>query len=206
MAFKTFAPGVLTSSDVNTFLMRQAVITCTSSTRPASPSEGMTIYETDTDLTRQYDGSAWEVVTHIGAWQTYTPTLSDYGGGTSWAIGNGTLVGKYQRVGRMIFGYAHVTFGSTTTFGTNSIKTSVPLAPTAPALSNTPIGALRAYDVSSGNAFTGFVEQAGGSTIAPGLQSTSLAWTTAESITNTRPFTWASGDYMLLTFGYEAAS
>jgi hypothetical protein len=29
MAFKTFAPGVLTSSDVNTFLMRQAVITCT---------------------------------------------------------------------------------------------------------------------------------------------------------------------------------
>jgi hypothetical protein len=26
MAFKTFAPGVLTSSDVNTFLMRQAVM------------------------------------------------------------------------------------------------------------------------------------------------------------------------------------
>jgi hypothetical protein len=59
MAFKTFAPGVLTSSDVNTFLMRQAVIVCTSSTRPASPNEGMTIYETDTDRHAFYTGTAW---------------------------------------------------------------------------------------------------------------------------------------------------
>jgi hypothetical protein len=59
MAFKTFAPGVLTSSDVNTFLMRQSVITCTAATRPASPNEGMLIYETDTDLFKVYSGTAW---------------------------------------------------------------------------------------------------------------------------------------------------
>ena len=35
-------------------------IICTSSTRPASPFEGQTIYETDTGLTRYYDGSSWE--------------------------------------------------------------------------------------------------------------------------------------------------
>jgi hypothetical protein len=35
-------------------------IICTSSTRPASPFEGQMIYETDTGLTRYYDGTAWE--------------------------------------------------------------------------------------------------------------------------------------------------
>ena len=32
---------------------------CTSSTRPASPFDGQTIYETDTDLTKSYNGTAW---------------------------------------------------------------------------------------------------------------------------------------------------
>ena len=35
-------------------------IICTSSTRPASPFEGQMVYETDTGLTRYYDGSSWE--------------------------------------------------------------------------------------------------------------------------------------------------
>lgn len=60
MGFKTFnVSDVLTASDVNTYLMKQAVITCTSSTRPASPVEGMTIYQTDTDNTWVYDGATW---------------------------------------------------------------------------------------------------------------------------------------------------
>ena len=36
-------------------------IICTSSTRPASPFEGQTIYETDTDLEQRWTGSAWVV-------------------------------------------------------------------------------------------------------------------------------------------------
>jgi hypothetical protein len=35
---------------------------CTSTTRPAVPFEGQTIYETDTDLTKVYNGSAWAIV------------------------------------------------------------------------------------------------------------------------------------------------
>lgn len=35
---------------------------CTSSTRPASPYEGMVIYETDTNQVRVYDGSAWVMI------------------------------------------------------------------------------------------------------------------------------------------------
>jgi hypothetical protein len=35
---------------------------CTSTTRPTAPYEGQTIYETDTDLTYVYGGSAWQQV------------------------------------------------------------------------------------------------------------------------------------------------
>ena len=50
MAFKTFTDGVpLPEGDLNDYLMRQCVITTTSGARPSSPTEGMTIYETDTD-------------------------------------------------------------------------------------------------------------------------------------------------------------
>lgn len=59
MAIKTFTAAPLTASDVNTYLMKQAVITCTSGTRPGSPVNGMTIYETDTSRYMTWNGSAW---------------------------------------------------------------------------------------------------------------------------------------------------
>ena len=37
----------------------------TSSTRPASPADGLVIYETDTNLVKAYNGSAWETVNPI---------------------------------------------------------------------------------------------------------------------------------------------
>jgi hypothetical protein len=122
MAFKTFAPGVLTSSDVNTFLMRQAIITCTSSTRPASPNEGMTIYETDTDLYAVYTGTAWE---YLGGWETtFTPTL------TNFTLGNGTVAAQYALVGDLVFYAGYIVCGSTTAISTTlglSITASLPV-------------------------------------------------------------------------------
>ena len=48
--------------------MRDSVVlTCTSSTRPASPHEGMTAFETDTDRAIVYTGSAWIVLGWIGS-------------------------------------------------------------------------------------------------------------------------------------------
>jgi hypothetical protein len=42
---------------LNSYLMRQAVIQCTSGARPPAPHEGMTIYETDTDRLLVYTTS-----------------------------------------------------------------------------------------------------------------------------------------------------
>jgi hypothetical protein len=42
-----------------TFLMNQVNIVCTSATRPASPVQGMMIYEIDTDFFWYFDGTTW---------------------------------------------------------------------------------------------------------------------------------------------------
>jgi hypothetical protein len=125
MAFKTFAPGVLTSSDVNTFLMRQSVIVCTASTRPASPNEGMTIYETDTDLYRVYNGSTWvESGTQIGTtFATYTPTLS----GSGWTFGAPTVTGVFTQVGRSVTVAFNIAWAGGVTVGGSRIEISLPV-------------------------------------------------------------------------------
>lgn len=206
MAFKTFAPGVLTSSDVNTFLMRQAVITCTSSTRPSSPSEGMTIYETDTDLTRQYSGSAWEVVAHIGAWESYTPTIVTGGAGTAWSIGNGTITGEYQRIGRAVIVRGEITFGSTSAYGTQFLAISLPISAVSTSTVNVPTGVARYTDTSLGNPYAGTVAHLGTSGMRFHSLSVSATYGLVETVTSTVPFAFASTDEIGFTFTYEAAS
>jgi hypothetical protein len=66
---KTFASGeVLTASDVNGYLMDQAVMKFADSSARgsaiASPSEGMVTYLDDTNAIEVYDGSAWTGVSN----------------------------------------------------------------------------------------------------------------------------------------------
>jgi hypothetical protein len=210
MPFQTFVPGVLTSSDVNTYLMRQAVITCTASTRPASPVEGMTIYETDTDFYLTWSGSAWEIMLKSGAWVSYTPTVGNAGGGTNWSLGNGTAEGEYQRIGRLIIGWLQVTWGSTSTFGTNDLLLGAPFTSSTRAGLEWTVAQTHSRDVSTVNGYNGFAWMPSNSAnFNPGVFATSDGrgnFATNESIINTRPFTWASGDYITLQFNYEAAS
>lgn len=86
MAFKTWTAGeTLTASDVNTYLGKQAVIVCTSGTRPGSPVEGQTVYETDTDKLLTYDGATWNLPKNVaGGTLGYAQVVADQTGiGTS---------------------------------------------------------------------------------------------------------------------------
>ncbi|MGW4426387.1 hypothetical protein [Streptosporangium sp. NPDC004631] len=130
MAFKDFAVGeILTSSDVDTYLMRQVVIGCTSSTRPASPSQGMHIYETDTNKTLRYTGSVWE---ELGAvWKTYTPVL--YSAANVVNTSNLDEWGRYRQSGNVVEVYARIIV--TTTFtgsGSEQVAISAPVNGYAP--------------------------------------------------------------------------
>lgn len=55
------------------------VTICTSSTRPGSPFNGQFIYETDTDITRVWDGAVWDVV-GTGVFTSTTRPASPYEG------------------------------------------------------------------------------------------------------------------------------
>jgi len=208
MSFKTFTAGVLTASEVNTYLMNQSVIVCTSATRPGSPNEGMTIYETDTDYYKVYSGSTWEDVLKAGAWTTYTPTISSSGGGTNWVLGNGTVEGAYQKIGRLVVGWASVTFGTTTTFGTNVLYVNGPVACRARTASEWAAGECRSVDISPANSYLGNVWMPSGSStlIALGVHATSGTYASNSAVTSTVPFTWTNGDYFTVNFQYEAAA
>lgn len=200
MAFKTFAPGVLTSSDVNTFLMKQAVITCTAATRPASPNEGMVVYETDTDALAIYTGAAWR---YTGHYQTYTPALVTSG----YAVGNGTLTGAYAQMGKFVHGYVTFIFGSTSTFTATALEISPPVTINT-AQSDHTIGSGYAVDASPAVAYPIVVDRLSTNfRIRP--MSKALVGSDfvaqAAPVINTVPFTWATSDELKFTFFYREA-
>ncbi|AGL13886.1 hypothetical protein [Actinoplanes sp. N902-109] len=64
MPYKTFTNGeIFDEDDANTYLMKQANITCTSGSRPSDPVDGMEIYETDTATKRRWFSgqNAWVI-------------------------------------------------------------------------------------------------------------------------------------------------
>ena len=80
-------------------------IICTSSTRPASPFEGQTIYETDTDLRYTYSGSAWVMDGGLGGWTSFTPQLRT---GTTNRTST-VLYARYMQMGKTVTVQAAVT-------------------------------------------------------------------------------------------------
>ncbi|MFC3986782.1 hypothetical protein [Streptosporangium jomthongense] len=132
MPFKDFAVGeILTSSDVDTYLMSQAVIRCTSATRP-TPVQGMHIYETDTNKTQRYNGSVWE---ELGAaWKDYTPTVYQNASTISSGL---TKWGKYRQNGNIVEVYIRVLNSSGFSGTSDQIAVSAPVngyAPSAPSI------------------------------------------------------------------------
>ena len=195
MAFKVFTVGeIFTASDANTMLMKQVVIVCTSGTRPASPVEGMTIYETDTDRLLIWDGAAWVPVTSVGAWTTYVPAWTSTG--TAPAIGNGTITGASMTHGKTTFVRGQITMGSTTTFGTGTYSVSVPTAATAGSQAQT-VGVT--FYLDSGTA------QRGGMCIFGTSTTMQLITAAGGDVTNTVPHTWANTDRIYWSVTYEIA-
>ena len=104
MGIRTFVAGeTLTAANINTYLMNQAVIVCTSGTRPASPVDGMTIYETDTDRQLTYDGTNWLNPDNVaGGTLGYAQVIADQTGITTETDLTGLTVAVTVGAGRRI--------------------------------------------------------------------------------------------------------
>ena len=152
----------------------------------------------DTDLVR--DGALAirtlgnGIDTSFGKWlSTWTPTI----GGTGWAIGNGSVVGRYHRIGDTVHWYLQFTFGSTTTKGTGGLAIGLPTT-----LSGTVdqwcTGAF--YDTSTNTYYRLSGKQSGGSVIPYS------GGTTMQVLTSTLyPVAYGTGDTIELTGTYRSA-
>lgn len=137
-----------------------------------------------------------------GEWATFTSTWA--ASGTAPAIGNGTIVGSYARVGTTIHFRISLRAGSTTTYGTGSYTFSLPVtAATISGTSTLPawFGTAMCLDVSAPAYKTGILQIASAATACNVINTaTGGFWG------QTDPQTWANTDYLQLGGTYEAAS
>jgi ribosomal protein S8E len=121
---------------------------------------------------------------------TYTPTWA--GASVNPAIGNGSLTGKYTKAGNTVTVNITMTAGSTTTFGTGTWTFALPFnASESHALTALMIDTGTAFYIGAAATSTGVVQidSHGGST----------------PVASTVPFTWATGDVVIITGTYRIA-
>ena len=125
-------------------------------------------------------------------WDTYTPTWS--AGTTPPTLGNGTIAGRYWRVGHRIDFSIVLTFGSTTTAGSGSYTFSLPTSAQTTLL---PVGQVLArHGGPPGN--YGFLRTSSASTVD--------AWMLSSSdFLRDSTLAWAAGDTICISGTYEAA-
>ncbi len=141
------------------------------------------------------------------AWQSYSPVWT--AAGTAPALGNGTLSGNYVQVGKTIHYRIFWKAGSTTTFGTQAWRFSLPVSANSAILP--PVGGVGGHSTGTWYAenpsTTGYM---GTSYI---VSATTIAFLVADAttsglaqlVTSAVPAAWANTWYMGITGSYEAA-
>lgn len=195
MAYKTFTAGTLaTASDVNTYLMKQSVMVFTNTTaRDAaltSPTDGMLTFQTADDAFTIRDGGVWRTIDVT--WKDYTPTFANF------TLGNGTVTGKYVRIGRLVHFIVQVTLGSTSSVSaTGGIQASLPVAYTSTARFH---GTAR---MAVGSTFMGTLIGSSGNAVLY-VNNVSGTYETVTLTTNAIPGSWTTGHTFLMQGTYES--
>ena len=125
-------------------------------------------------------------------WSAFTPSL------TNITQGNGTIVGSYVQVGKLIHYRFTFTFGSTSAF-TGTISFGVPATP----LDANWVGSAFLFDSSTAaNRQPGILN---GTTTSTQIHSAGIGGGGSGVVNATAPFTWATGDVIKGSATYEAA-
>jgi hypothetical protein len=120
--------------------------------------------------------------------------------GTAPAIGNGSIVGGYAQVNKLVDFRILLTAGTTTTWGTGTLGLSLPVAPRASVGTWTWKGV--AIDTGTAS-YEWSLQWSSGVTahpLAPNTGTNALA-----AVSGTFPFTFGSGDTLSVQGRYEAA-
>lgn len=119
------------------------------------------------------------------------------------AIGDGTLVGRYFKVGRFVMEYIKLTYGSTSTAGTGAWIFSRALTSSARLMPGS-IGYV--FDASTTRQYAMMIDVASTTTILPKVILTNSTYAEYDSVSAGAPITWAVSDTLTLLNLYEAAS
>ena len=132
------------------------------------------------------------------AWTDYTPVWEAVT--TNPSLGNGTLSGRWMRVGRTVHFNLELVTGTLTTFGSGSWRFSVPVAKAADGI----ITAVPCR-ISRGGAYIAMGELAPSDTF---VRFIAVSGTTgaAPTVSSTAPTAWSNNDRLRLSGTYEAAS
>lgn len=152
---------------------------------PVSPAAGQNIDKTFWDA-EVY--ARW--VDLYAPWVSYTPAWTT--DSTAPTLGNGTLTGKYKQVGKTVFFYARLTYGSTSSTPAGSPwYLSLPVLPSVNSVAS----------ARGGNAN-------GSIPLTAILLTTGRTWFTRHdgtAVSSSVPATWASGFILTASGVYEAA-
>lgn len=133
----------------------------------------------------------------IGAWASWTPSY------TFLTVGNGTVVAKYIQVGKIVVFYYQLTFGSTTTIDASNPTISLPTSASSNLLDDTPIGHLNCFDNGTGYYYGQVWKRS--AVMFPIVGDASGTYVKAVGPSSTIPFTWTTGDVLVISGAYEAA-
>lgn len=134
------------------------------------------------------------------AWTSYTPTV----GGTGWSLGNGSVTGKYVRIGNTVHFAVQMVWGTTTTGGSPASPTF-----TLPLHANSASSAGLLFNAAlwdqNGAMYFGYGHIDSGTWDKFTLYSTAAGstYTSIWTVTNTIPTTWASNDVFTIHGTYE---
>lgn len=130
----------------------------------------------------------------LADWTAYTPALVNLGAGTNWALGNGSAVGYYWRLGHFVAWWAIITWGGTSTFGTKNLAIGMPFTTTLPAS----VHVVDLFDA-SGSRYQGeAILAAGSASVLIAAINTAGTFATLTPITNAVPFAWTNGDAIVV--------
>lgn len=119
---------IVTANITDRRLMQGAaggLVQASSAFMPTYAPQGMELYQYDTGKVKIYSsGAVWEDLMQPGAWQTYAPAWTSTG--TAPVIGNGSVTGRYSKVGRTCVGGVMLLLGSTSNAGTGFYNLSLP--------------------------------------------------------------------------------
>ena len=124
-------------------------------------------------------------------WTAYTPSL------TNWVLGNGTLVGRELVAGKLIHFNISLTVGSTTTTVGN-LGFNLPASPRG-SVTGTPVGQAQLFDTS------GSSRRLWAAVWDSSASAAQIRDDTYTAVSAASPWTWATGDQVLINGTYEAA-